>query len=394
MIVTLSKILQGGIILTLIVGCGREEIGDIAAQPEEPGVAFRVDSRPGQPAIADGVVYLGSESGVLYAVEMQTGRELWRFEASGPVFHAPIVNGDLLLFGSWDGRLRAVNKTSGELIWEFEAGRVDWEVRDVFINGIPTVVDGIGYFSSEDFNVYAVEIETGREVWRHTLGEEPQARHIPIVDRTAYIGAWDGHLYAINIDTGERVWRSVTDDSNRASLPDQVPFVTVVPIVTEEAVHFTDWAGNLFAVDRATGRQIWRFDPGAADSRHVGSRSFMARDGDVLYYSTLEDQHLYGIDLHTGRKVWSIATEGIVYGPVAAGGGIGLYAEFLANKFGEGGTMFMRAMDLSARQVLWSTDDMASPPMVVDSVVYYAGTDGTVHGLDLYSGDEVFRLGE
>jgi len=391
MLVTLSKVLLAGFVVALITGCEPRDVSDAG---EKQVVAFSVDSRPGQPTIADGVVYLGSEAGTLHAVEMETGRELWQFKTGGSVFHPPLVIGDLVLFGSWDGRLRAADRNSGKLVWDFEAGRVDWEVHDIFINGIPTVLDGIAYFSSEDFNVYAVEIETGREVWRHSLDDEPQARQIPIVDRVAYIGAWNGYLYAIDIDTGKRIWRSTTDDSGRASLSDQVPFVTVVPIVTEEAVYFADWAGNLFAVDRVNGQQIWRFDPGAANSRHVGSRSFITLVGDVLYYSTLEDQHLYGVDRHSGQEVWSIVTEGIAYGPAPLNGAIAMYFEVLANESGEGGGMYMRAIDMNTRQVLWSTDNAASGPTVVDGVVYYGGTDGTVHGRELYGGAEVFRLGE
>jgi outer membrane protein assembly factor BamB len=385
------RTILGWLVLAFITGCGSETVNKLEV---EQVVAFSVDSRPGQPAIAEGVVYLGSEAGVLYAAEMETGRELWRFQTGGPVFHPPLVIDDLILFGSWDGRLRAVNRSSGDLMWDFEAGRVDWEVRDIFINGIPTVLEGVAYFSSEDFNVYAVDIETGQELWRYSLDEEPQARRIPIIDRTAYIGAWDGHLYAIDIDTGKLVWRSTTDDSGRASLPDQVPFVTVVPIVTEDAVYFTDWAGNLFAVDRVNGRQIWRFDPETVDSRHVGSRSFMTLVGEVLYYSTLEDRHLYGVDRKSGQKVWSNEIDGIAYGPVPADGAIALYFEVLASESGEDVKMFMRAMDMNTRQVLWSADDAASGPSVVDGVVYYGGTDGTVHGRELYSGDKVFRLGK
>jgi len=391
MTVSLPRTLLVGTVLVLISSCGPKNVDDSEAKQI---VAFSVDARAGQPAIADGVVYLGSEAGTLHAVDMETGRELWRFKTGGPVFHPPFVNDDLVLFGSWDGRLRAVSRKNGDLIWDFEAGRVDWEVHDIFINGIPTVLDGVAYFSSEDFNVYAVDIETGRELWRHSLGDEPQARRIPIVDRTAYIGAWDGHLYAIDIDNGERIWRSTTDDRGRASLPDQVPFVTVVPIVTDEAVYFTDWAGNLFAVDRANGQQVWRFDPEAADSRHVGSRSFMALVGDVLYYSTLEDRHLYGVDRQSGQEVWSTKTEGIAYGPVQADGTIGLYFEVLATESGESDAMFIRAMDMNTHQVLWSADDAASGPTIVDGIVYYGGTDGTVHGRELHGGEEVFRLGQ
>lgn len=103
---------------------------------------------------------------------------------------------------------------------------------------------------------------------------------------------------------------------------------------------------------------------------------------------------MYGVDRRTGREVWSVETEGIVYGPKAVGGGIGMYAEFVADESGEGGAMFMRAMELNTRRVLWTADDSASGPNVVDGVAYYGGTDGTVHGRELYSGDEVFRLGK
>lgn len=47
-----------------------------------------------------------------------------------------------------------------------------------------------------------------------------------------------------------------------------------------------------------------------------------------------------------------------------------------------------------SRRVLWSADEITSPPNVVDGIVYYAATDGTVHGRDLRNGEKVFRLGE
>jgi outer membrane protein assembly factor BamB len=394
--VKVPKTLSAGVYLTfviasLVTACVDDKAGEIQARA---GNTFKVDSRPGQPEVVNGILYLGSEAGIFYAVEMETARELWRFKAGGSIFHPPVLHGDIVVFGSWDGKLRALNRSSGVLIWEFEAGHVNWEVHDIFINGTPTVLDGIVYFSSEDFNVYAVELETGREVWRHSLGDEPQARHIPIVDRTAYIGAWDGHLYAIDIDTGERVWRSSTDDIGRASLANQVPFVTVVPIVADDMVYFTDWAGNLFAVERETGHQAWRFDPGAADSRHVGSRSYIALEDNILYYSTVEDRHMYGVNRQTGREVWSIETDGIVYGPKAAGDGIAMYAKFVPDESGDGGTMYMGAMDLNARQVLWSVDDSASIMNVIDGVAYYVGIDGKVYGRDIRRGDEIVRMGE
>ena len=75
------------------------------------------------------------------------------------------------------------------------------------------VGDGL-LFSSEDFNVYMLDLATGEERWRVTLGEETQARDIPVVDGVAYIGAWDGYLYAIDVAKGEVLWKSETENDH------------------------------------------------------------------------------------------------------------------------------------------------------------------------------------
>jgi outer membrane protein assembly factor BamB len=350
-----------------------------------------IESRISTPHVSGDVVYFGTEDGTVYAMAMKSGRELWRFGTDSAVRHEPIIYDGVLLFGSFDGRLRAVNAQTGKLLWDFEAGQVEWEVRDIFINGKPTVIDGTAYFSSEDFNVYAVDVGTGTEIWRHRLGEEPQAREIPIVDGVAYIGAWDGFLYAIDVKSGEEVWRSQTDF--REQLPDQVLFVTVVPIVTDDAIYFTDWAGNLMAVDVVTGKQIWMFSPTTVDMRHVGSRSYFAMHDDILYYATLEDHHLYGVDRLTGEKVWEFEGEGYLYGPRLAGDGVALYFEHVQATDERPEAFLVRALDLETREILWTADDLSSPPSIHGGVIYYGGKDGTVHGRDMQSGSEVWRLG-
>ena len=64
---TFSNVLLTGFVLVIVTACGAGDVGDTEA---EQVVAFSVDARAGQPAIADGVVYLGSEAGLLHAVEM------------------------------------------------------------------------------------------------------------------------------------------------------------------------------------------------------------------------------------------------------------------------------------------------------------------------------------
>ena len=64
--------------------------------------------------MVDGVVYVGSADGYLYAVGAESGRERWRFETDGPVFSSPAVVDGVVYVGSGDGRLYAVGSASRE----------------------------------------------------------------------------------------------------------------------------------------------------------------------------------------------------------------------------------------------------------------------------------------
>ena len=49
------------------------------------------------PAIADGVIYIASLSGHMYAIDQETGKEKWNFKSRMPIASSPAVAGDTLL---------------------------------------------------------------------------------------------------------------------------------------------------------------------------------------------------------------------------------------------------------------------------------------------------------
>jgi outer membrane protein assembly factor BamB len=55
------------------------------------------------PAIADGVVYIGSMSGHLYAIDQETGKEKWNFKSRMPIASSPALGGGVVLVVSWGG---------------------------------------------------------------------------------------------------------------------------------------------------------------------------------------------------------------------------------------------------------------------------------------------------
>lgn len=75
-------------------------------------------------ALADDVLYVGTEGGVIYGLDLNNkGADIWPpFRARGAVMATPIIHDDLLLFGSRDGNVYAINTATGGLCGEISTG--------------------------------------------------------------------------------------------------------------------------------------------------------------------------------------------------------------------------------------------------------------------------------
>lgn len=75
----------------------------------------------GSPAIADGVVYIGSTDGNLYALDQESGKQKWKFKtfASRQVTSTPTIANGLVYFGGFDGILYALDVQTGTVKWTF-----------------------------------------------------------------------------------------------------------------------------------------------------------------------------------------------------------------------------------------------------------------------------------
>ena len=76
------------------------------------------------PLIKDGIVYFGSFDNNFYAIDLKTGKELWRFKTGKPIFSSPSVVNDKVLFASYDGYLYNLDKKTGNLIWKSKISHI------------------------------------------------------------------------------------------------------------------------------------------------------------------------------------------------------------------------------------------------------------------------------
>ncbi len=165
----------------------------------------------GQSVYEDGVIYVPSLDKKVYALEAETGAELWQADVGGSVADKPVLNGDLLYVGSFDRQVYALGKGSGEIRWTSPAKAAVW--------GAPAFADGVVFYVDLNGNAYAVTADTGELIWEKGVADYVVAA--PVVnDGVVYIAsAGDpnvepnlrgGALVALSAENGQELWRKTT----------------------------------------------------------------------------------------------------------------------------------------------------------------------------------------
>jgi len=159
------------------------------------------------PVISGGMVYVGSDSGKLFALELKTGKEKWSVEITPPeeskinvkwIRSAPAVAEGIVVCGADDGVLRAFDTVNGKPKWEFKtAGR---------IRSSPAIIGNRVVFGSWDGRCYCVRLSDGKEYWRYRVGMPGVRVYAPpaVAAGRVYVGAFeDFDIWALDLGTGK-----------------------------------------------------------------------------------------------------------------------------------------------------------------------------------------------
>ena len=109
--------------------------------------SFETDNVRSGVAVADGVVYAGSDDNSLYAVDAEDGTEVWSFSTGGDIRSGVAVADGVVYAGSFDDSLYAVDASEGTEVWSFSTG-------GLIFSGV-TVADGVVYAGSDGNSLYA-----------------------------------------------------------------------------------------------------------------------------------------------------------------------------------------------------------------------------------------------
>jgi quinohemoprotein ethanol dehydrogenase len=142
------------------------------------GVAGKY-SAEAQPIVYEGVMYVPTGADDVFAVSVETGKILWRYEAKldqkistvccGWLSRGVALGEGKVYLGQLDGTLVALDQQTGQRVWQTAVG--DWQ-KGYTITAAPLYYDGMvitgvsgGEFSIRG-RVQAYDAKTGKEVWR------------------------------------------------------------------------------------------------------------------------------------------------------------------------------------------------------------------------------------
>jgi len=260
-----------------------------------------------------------------------------------------------------------------------------WQTR---LNGqafaSPVVADGVAYVGTTGGVFQAVAVRDGSFVWTFAAGR-PILGAARLDGDALYFTCDNGYLFKLERATGKELWRYDLGDARVSRILGHPAVFDwdwhgARPVVADGVVYVGAADGSFHAVDAASGTRRWRIETG--DKIRGGA----AVGGDRVFVGS-GDHFVYALERATGREIWRHDTEAAVEDELLVAGG----RVYVGNR-GIG----LIALDAATGEQVWRTTFwgswLESTPTLVDGLLYVGSSDlGRVSAIDAATGDVRWR---
>ena len=387
------------------------------------------NSAYGQPTVAGGRVFVGADTGFLYALDAASGCIYWSFRANAGIRTAPAIgpgtgaNRFLAYFGDVKGTIYAVDAERGTLVWK---DRIDTHPV-ARVTGSPKVVDGRLYVPISSLEesgagnpaypccsfrggVISYDAGTGKRHWTsYTITERPTP-HRKTSKGTQLWGP-----------AGASVWSSPAIDLKRRAI-----YVSTGNAYTEPAAPGSD---AVIAFDLDTGKRLWvsqmmandayvRDCPGKyrpnvpTDNKSETCPDQLGPDmdfGNAPILRTLPDGRTLVVIGQKDGHGWALdaGNQGkVVWGPQLGlgldnGGGAIMWGSAADDRFGyfpvtrAAQTLGLAAVNLATGTIEWRASPAeggSAPVTVIPGVVFFAASGGMVYAYSTADGKALWQF--
>jgi len=380
------------------------------------------------PVIANGVIYMQDLESTVQAISLDSGEVQWTYKSESAT-QGPngVVVADGKVFGATASEVFALDQETGKELWSEQIAE-----SPLAIDMAPGYSDGLVYVSTVPVNVnseyqgggvgtlYALDGETGKEAWKWDT-----------VPKSLWgnkkLNAGGGLWYPPSFDEKGSMYFGTGNPVPYPGTPSE-PFGSSRPgpnLWTNSLVKMNAKSGKLEWYHQQTPHDLYDWD-------FQNSPILTKAGGREVAIGSGKNGIVTAVDVKTGKPVWStpvgehnghdedglLAMKGqsskIKKGEILPGNLGGVISPPAANSttvflpivnhaievtpsqtLGESGGLEggMVALDIKTGKVKWEETYPSAAfgsPVVINDVVFFTTFDGTVHGLDVESGGELW----
>jgi outer membrane protein assembly factor BamB len=319
------------------------------------------------PVLRDGRLFTLDSEGTLTAFDANTGNRFWHLNTQSPdendvVFSGAITTGAGMVFAATGvGQVIAASMETGKELWRVDAPGP--------IRGAPTYSDGRLFLTTIDNKAAAFSVKSGKHLWTHSGiseiaallgGASPATR-----DNVVVVPYSSGEIFALKAETGRVFWMDSLSDVQRASAISKLADIRGNPVIDRDIVIAMSHSGRVSALDFKTGVRVWDRRIGGTDTPWVaGDFVFLLSNAAEVIALTRRDGRIRWLTQLPQFKDPEEREEGIQYtGPVLAGDRL-----IVSSSLGE-----LLAISPYTGQLLGSIDvnaPMFIPPIVAGATIY------------------------
>jgi hypothetical protein len=153
-----------------------------------------------EPIVSAARLFVGTHSGMLHALQADSGEPLWTFRSHGAFLHSPAAGEQVVAAASTDGYLYGIAAESGRLLWRCFLG-------DGGVSAAPVIDGGVIFVGTRKGEVFAVALEQGTVLWHQPAGI-PIRQTAAVAQGSVFVTGEDLRVRCLDASSGKERWRS------------------------------------------------------------------------------------------------------------------------------------------------------------------------------------------
>lgn len=264
-------------------------------------------------------IYATTGFGTVFALDMQNGKILWRFDNEAPIRIAPTVDAGKIFVQTIENNLIALDANSGQEIWRYKTSTE----ATTLVGGAAPAYDPIqdvviAAFSSGE--IRAFKASTGSTLWgdilvahkrTNTLANINGIKANPVIDGdVVYAVGHNNIMTAIDLRSGNRIWEKEIGGLNQ-------------PWIAGKYLYVLTNDFNLVAMEKENGKIIWNTTiPVSIDE---DDRAGLFARGPILTNNRLivstSNGYVFAVSPYDGKIIGYITlSDGVEISPIVADG--------------------------------------------------------------------------